>query len=83
MEMLLKILVPIFTIITLISKWHRSSYCDKHRWRGFAMQMVQAIFWIFYFTVTKQFWVALLTMSSVYFALRGIYNNSSKRNLGE
>jgi len=48
------------------------------------MQMVQAVFWVFYFIVTKQFWVALLTVSSVYFALRGIYNNSSKKKkLGE
>ena len=83
MEMVLKILVPIFAVITLSGKGYRSSYCDKHRWRGFILQMVPVSFWLFYFIVTKQFWIAMITVSNVYFALRGLYNNSSKRKLGE
>lgn len=78
MEIVLKILVPIFTIITLLSKWFRSSNYKIHRWSGFLLQAIPISFWLFYFIVTKQFWICILTLSNIFFVIRGIYNNSKK-----
>ncbi len=76
MEKALMILVPIFTCITLISKWHRSSSHEKHRWFGFILQAIPIAFWLFYFIVTKQFWICILTISNAFFVIRGVLNNT-------
>ena len=58
MDTYFKILVPLFTLVTISSKWYRSSSHKKHRWLGFLLQVIPISFWLFYFIATKQCWIA-------------------------
>lgn len=78
MDKALAVLVPIFTCITLLSKWHRSSSRKKNRWLGFVLQSIPIAFWLFYFTVTRQPWICVLTISNAFFVIRGVLNNKAK-----
>lgn len=75
----LKILVPVFVLISISSKWYRSSAHQKHRWFGFALQAVPICFWMFYFIITKQAWICLITLSNAFFVCRGMFNNKTFR----
>lgn len=76
-DTVLKVLVPIFTIISISSKWYRSSKHQKHRWLGYLLQSIPVCFWLFYFIVTKQAWICLITLSNAFFICRGIFNNKN------
>ena len=78
MELVLKILVPLFTIISVVSKWYRSSGHKNNRWLGFLLQSIPIGFWMFYFIVTEQPWICVITASNAFFVARGLFNNKSK-----
>ena len=69
------ILVPIFTLISIYSKWYRTSAVKKHRFIGYFIQGIPALFWVVYFIGSSQYWICLISCSNIVFIIRGVLNN--------
>jgi hypothetical protein len=61
-----------------VSKWYKSGKSDRTRCIGFSMAIVISIYWMGYFALNGMPWLALNSVGTMGFSIRGLFNNADK-----
>jgi hypothetical protein len=65
----------IATALSLFGAAFVASSKSQHRSYGFGVWIISNVIWVIYFSITSQFWPALLFFVYLILAIYGLFNN--------
>lgn len=66
-------------LVSICTKWFKSSALEKHRKTGFILTLMLSVYWIVFFILNEQYWLSFHSVTTFSMAVRGVFNNNKKQ----